>query len=181
MKKVLSISIVMAALFIGTGCKKDNGSQANETCNNSPHTAAPAGLTGNWASGYASFTEVVDTYDGHHIGNAWSSGKFFKFTNDGLGAEFYYMAESQFTQAATKATGTIDFAAGSDAQSGSFTFHPCWAHYKGYGTTTVDRDATSDELNNLTVTYSYLMDGNWLKIQPNGPVNDFSSSFKIVN
>lgn len=180
MKKILSISIVMATLFFGTGCKKDHDSQANNSCN-LPHTAAPAGLTGNWASGFSSYTELVDVYDGHHVGNAWQSGKFFKFTGNGLSAEFYYTAESQFTQAATKATGTIEFEAGSDEQSGSFTFHPCWAHYKGYGTTTVDRDATADELNNLTITYSYLMDGAWLRIQPNGPVNDFSSSFKSVN
>ncbi|MEO6669476.1 MAG: hypothetical protein ABIN36_08370 [Ferruginibacter sp.] len=181
MKKNLSISFVIAALFIGIGCKKENNSQVNEACNNLPHTASPTGLTGNWASGYVSFTEVVDTYDGHHVGNAWSSGKFFKFTDDWLAAEFYYMAESQFTQAATKATGTIEFTAGSDSETGSFTFHPCWAHYKSYGTTTVDRDATSAELNSLTVTYSYMMDGAWLRIQPNGPVNDFSSSFRIVN
>ena len=178
MKKFLGISVLLAALFVGTGCEKDNDVTAS--CDN-PHTAAPSGMAGNWSSGYSSFTEVVDTYDGHYLGNAWQSGKFFHITHDGLGAEFYYMASSQYSQAATKATGTISFAAGSDAQSGSFTFHPCYAHYKGYGTSSVDRDATESELNNLTVTYQYMIDGDWLRIQPNGPVNDFSGSFKLVN
>ncbi len=181
MKKFLGISIVMAALFLGTGCKKDHdNNNAAANCNN-PHTAAPPGLTGNWASGYSSMTDVVDTYDGHYLGNAWQSGKFFKITGDGSGAEFYYMASSQFMQSATKATGTISFGAESGEQSGSFTFHPCYAHYKGYGTTSVDRDGTDAELSLLTVTYYYEMQGNWLRIQPNGPVNSFSSSFELVN
>nr|AUN35664.1 hypothetical protein [uncultured bacterium] len=180
MKKLFSISFALAVLFFNSSCKKDHDTSAAESCN-LPHTAAPAGLTGNWASGYSSFTEVVDVYDGHHLGNAWQSGKFFKFTNDGLGAEFYYMAQSQFSQAATKATGTVSFAAGSDGQSGSFTFNPCHAHYKGYGSSVVDRDATESELSSLTITYFYEMQGDWLRIEPNGPVNNFSSSFKIVN
>src|SRR4051812_22645748 len=107
MKIFLGISILLAALFLGTGCEKDHDNDA-ASCDN-PHNAAPAGLAGGWASGYSSFTEIVDTYDGHYLGNAWQSGKYFKFTNDGLGAEFYYMASSQYSQTATRATGAISF------------------------------------------------------------------------
>lgn len=184
MKKFLSFSILMTALLLGTGCKKDKKNQVppNESCNNLPHTAAPEGMAGNWASGYASFTEVVDVYDGHVVGNAWQSGKFFKITDDGRNAEFYYMAQSQYSQTATKATGTISFDEGSTAEEGSFTFNACWAHYKGWGSTIVDRDATEAELsNNLTKKYYYRVEGEWLRIEPNGPVNEFSSSFEMVN
>ena len=182
MKKFLSFSIVMANLLLGSGCKKDRNTQSAESCNNLPHNAAPAALAGNWASGYASFTQVIDVYDGRLLGNAWQSGKFFKITNDGRNAEFYYMAQSQFAQTATKATGTIHFDAGSTEEEGSFTFNACQAHYKGWGTTIVDRDATQEEVqNNLTKKYFYQVEGEWLRIQPGGPVNEFSSSFKLVN
>ena len=182
MKKIVSVSIVMATLLLGSGCKKDNNAQTNESCNNLPHSAAPAGLAGNWASGYASFTEVVDVYDGHVVGNAWQSGKFFKITSDGRNAEFYYMAQSQYSQTATKATGTISFDAGSTEEEGSFTFNACWAHYKGWGSAIVDRDATAEEVqNNLTKKYFYKVEGEWLRIEPGGPVNGYSSSFELVN
>ena len=172
----------MVTLFLGSGCKKENNTQTNNNCDNLPHNAAPAQLTGNWASGYASFTQVVDVYDGHYLGNAWQSGKFFKITGDGTNAEFYYSAQSQFTQSATKATGTISFDAGSTSQQGSFTFYACWAHYRGWGTTTVDRDASGTELkNNLTTKYFYKVEGQWLRIEPGGAVNTYSSSFRLVN
>lgn len=182
MKKFLSISIVMATLFMGSGCEKEDGTPSGEACNDLPHSAAPAGLTGNWASGYASLTQLVDVYNGQYVGNAWQSGKFFKITGDGRNAEFYYMAQSQFAQTATKATGTIAFDAGSTGQEGSFTFHACWAHYKGWGTSIVDRDATQEELNNVfTRKYFYRVEGQWLRIEPGGAVNNFTSSFKLVN
>ena len=181
MKKLAIICLVATSVI---SCKKDNNNSTagSGNCGN-PSTAAPAGITGNWASGYGSFLEVVDTYNGKHLGNSWSSGKFFKFTNNGKGAEFYYMVESQTFQSATKATGTIAFDEGSTLDAGSFTFYPCWAHYKGWSTTTtVDRDATNAELeNNLTIKFFYIMDGDWLRIEPNDDVNDFTSSFRTVN
>ncbi|MES2851007.1 MAG: hypothetical protein V4685_18290 [Bacteroidota bacterium] len=181
MKKLAIICLLAVSVI---SCKKESNSTpaGSSSCGN-PSTAAPAGLAGNWASGYGSFLEMVDTYNGQHLGSAWSSGKFFKFTNNGKAAEFYYMVESQTFQSGTKATGTIAFDEGSTMEEGSFTFYPCWAHYKGWSaSTTVDRDATSAELqNNLTIKFFYLMDGEWLRIEPNGVVNNFSSSFRTVN
>lgn len=179
---MISISFAFATLFLATSCEKDSKiDDVNNSCNK-PASATPAGLTGNWASGYSSMTQLVDVYNGKYVGNAWVSGKFFKFTGNGNGAEFYYTAQAQYAQTATKATGSIFFDAGSTAAEGSFTFYPCWGHYKGWGSINVDRDATSTELeNNLTVKYFYKTEGQWLRIQPNGPVNAFSSSFNLVN
>jgi hypothetical protein len=183
MKKISFISFAFATLLFATSCKKTDMEQdePSSSCNK-PASATPTGLTGNWASGYSSMTQLVDVYNGSYVGNAWVSGKFFKFTNNGNGAEFYYSAQSQYAQNATKATGSTYFDAGSTATEGSFTFYPCWAHYKGWGSVSVDRDATEAELtNNLTAKYYYKVEGQWLRIQPNGPVNAFSSSFKLVN
>lgn len=180
MKKFLSLCIV-ATVLLNIGCKKDKHSQNNENCGNLPHNAAPTELAGNWASGYSSYTDIVDAYNGQVIGNAWQSGKLFKITADGKNAEFYYMAQSQYSKSATRATGTINFDEGSTTEEGSFVFNACWGHFKGWGATTVDRDATQAELSSqLTRRYYYLVDGNWLRIQPDGPVNEFSSSFEIV-
>jgi hypothetical protein len=182
MKKFLSVSLVLVALVLGSACEKDNDIQTNDSCNSLPHNAAPAQLVGNWANGYTSFTQVVDAYDGRFLGTTWASAKFFKITSDGRNAEFYYSAQSQYSKSSTKATGTINFEPGSTSQEGSFTFHACGAHYKGWGTTSVDRDATSDELrNNLTSRYFYKIEGQWLRIEPKGPVGTYSSSFRLVN
>lgn len=182
MKKFLSFYIVIIALLPGSGCKKDNAPQESEHCNNLPHNTAPAELQGNWANGYSSYTDIVDAYNGQVIGNAWQSGKLFKITSNGTNAAFYYMAQSQYSKSATKATGTIHFDEGSTGSEGSFTFNACWAHFKGWGSTSVDRDATQAELSNqLTRRYYYLTDGNWLRIQPDEPVNEYSSSFEIVD
>ena len=182
MKKSSIILVAFAALLFTTSCKKSDKQDVPDTSCSKPATAPPAGLTGNWASGYSSMTQLVDVYNGKYVGNAWVSGKFFKFNNNGKGSEFYYSAQSQYAQTATKATGSLFFDAGSTATEGSFTFYPCWAHYKGWGSVIVDRDATEAELeNNLTVKYYYKTEGQWLRIQPNGPVNAFSSSFKPVN
>ena len=149
-------------------CKKENNNAGagNHSCGKR-NTPAPAGLAGNWASGYASFAEVVDTFTGKHLGNAWSSGKFFKFTSKGKGAEFYYLVETQFSQAATKATGNITFDAGFTAEEGAFTLYTCWAHYNGRGTTTVNRDATESELeNNLSIKFSTAWKVNGYALNP---------------
>lgn len=182
MKKVFFVSMAFAILISGSGCKKENKPVADNPCNSLPHTAAPSGLAGNWSSGYSSLTLLVDTYNGRYLGNAWQSGKFFKITGDGTAAEFYYMAQSQYSQTATKVTGTIAFDAGATPNEGSFTFYACQGHYKGWGSINVDRDATAAELaNNLTLKYYYKTEGQWLRIEPNGPVNAYSSSFKAIN
>jgi hypothetical protein len=182
MKKASVFLTAIIVLLITTSCEKtDTETTPGGNCSK-PASAAPAGLTGNWASGYSSMTQLVNAYNGQYVGNAWVSGKFFKLTNDGKGAEFYYTAQSQYSQVATKATGSVAFDAGSTATEGSFTFSPCWAHYKSWGTNNVDRDATPSEIeSNLTIKYYYRMDGQWLRIEPKGPVHDYSSSFKIVN
>ena len=79
-----------------------------------------------------------------------------KITADGKNAEFYYTVETQYTKAATKAIGNIAFDEGSTLTEGSLTFYAGWAHYNGWGTTTVNRDATDQELsNNLTRKFYY--------------------------
>ncbi|MBY0537099.1 MAG: hypothetical protein K2P88_14710 [Chitinophagaceae bacterium] len=179
-QKISTIAIAILSFFVMASCEKEETNAVSDC--GKPASAAPAGLVGNWASGYASMTQLVDVYNGKYVGNAWVSGKFFKITNNGKGAEFYYSAQSQYAQTATKATGSIFFEAGSTATEGSFIFSPCNAHYKGWGSIVVDRDATATELeNNLTARYYYRLDGQWLRIQPNAPVNDYSSSFKLVN
>ena len=180
MKKIITYVLVVLAMAAGTSCKKD--SAKNSTDFHTPATAAPDGLVGNWSSGFSSMTELVDVYTGQYVGNAWQSGKFFKITADGKNAEFYYTAQTQTMQSATKAIGTIAFDEGSDATEGSFVFYAGWAHYNGWGNTHVNRDATSDELtNNLSGRYYYQVEGQWLRIQPGEPVNDYSSSFEQIN
>jgi hypothetical protein len=180
MKNIISATLLLVALATGTGCKKDSAKPGSNY--DLPSTPAPEGLTGNWSSGFVSMTQLIDVYTGEYVGNAWQSGKFFKITADGKNAEFYYTAESEYLQSATKAVGTIAFDEGSTATEGSFTFYAGWAHYNGWGTTPVNRDATDDELsNNLTARYYYEMQGQWLRIQPEGPVNEYSSSFEQIN
>jgi hypothetical protein len=172
-----------ALLLCHTGCIKsvDNDGLVRSGCK-LPHNAAPAGLRGGWASGFSSYTQIRDAYNGNILGYTWESAKYFSFTPDGTGAEFYYMAKGQYAQTATKAVGTIKFDEGSTEESGSFTFHACQARYKSWGTPSIDRMATDEELqNNLSGNYYYEMQGQWLRIEPKGPVTDFSSSFQRVD
>jgi len=179
MKNIIAATLLFVALATG-GCKKDSSQPASNY--DLPSTPAPAGLTGNWASGFASMLQLYDVYSGDLIGPSWQSGKCFKITADGKNTEFYYTAETEYLQSATKAVGTIAFDEGSTATEGSFTFYAGWAHYNGWGTTTVNRDATNDELsNNLTGRYYYKMEGQWLRIEPGAPVNPYSSSFEQIN
>jgi hypothetical protein len=181
MKNTILATLILVALSAGTSCKKDNSHPGGST-SGLPSTPAPQGLANNWANGYASMTELINVYTGKVVGNAWVSGRFFKITSNGKNAEFYYSVETQYMQAATKATGNIAFDEGSTATEGVFTFYADWGHYNGWGTTSVNRDATKDELkNNLTRRYYYRMDGEWLRIEPDGPVNDYSSSFEQIN
>jgi hypothetical protein len=180
MKNLTLATLLLVALATGVACKKDSAQPGSN--NDSPSTPAPQGLTGNWSSGFVSMLQLHDVYTGKTVGPAWQSGKFFKITADGKDAEFYYTAETQYMQAVTRATGTIAFDEGSTATQGSFVFYAGWAHYNGWGTTTVNRDATEEELlNNLTGRYYYEVQGQWLRIEPEGPVNDYSSSFEQIN
>ena len=183
MKKIISAALLIAALSTTViSCKKEQNSKPGGSNFDLPSTVAPDGMAGNWSSGFASMTQLVDVYTGQYVGNAWQSGKFFKITPDGKNAEFYYTAESEYLQSATKAIGNIAFDEGSTATEGSFVFYAGWAHYNGWGTTPVNRDATSEELsNNLTARYYYKKEGEWLRIEPGSPVNEYSSSFEEIN
>ncbi len=180
--KQLLFALVATVVITGTSCKKDNNDTSSVSCD-LPSTAVPSSMVGSWASGYNSMTEVVDVYNGQHLGNAWQSGKYLHFSGDGKYAELYYMASAGITSStATKAVGTVTF----DEQEGSFVFHCCSAHYRGWqnGALTVDRDATADEAaNNLTQKYFYSFESSagikWMQIRfdPAGA----PSSFREVN
>jgi hypothetical protein len=179
MKKTFLFLLLAGLLVTTSSCEEED--LLSGSCD-LPHNTAPSGLQGGWANGFTSFTQILDAYTGKFQGYTWSSAKYFSFTPDGKGADFYYMANGQYSQSATKATGTIQFDEGSTAQSGSFTFHACKGHYKGWGSVSVDRDATEQELrNNLTKRYYYEMQGDWLRIEPGGPVTAYSSSFRKVD
>lgn len=178
MKKIFYLLVVLAAI---AGCKKDKDGGSNEVSCNLPSTIVPAEMAGNWANGYNSSTQLVDTYNGQYLGNAWQSGKFFHFSEDGKYAEFYYMANSGLSSStATRVIGTVTF----DEEEGSFIFHGCKGHYKGWqnGRLTVDRDATKEEVENyLTQKYFYSFEetgGNlWMQIrfEPGGTPTSFRS------
>jgi hypothetical protein len=180
--KKLFYSFAVVLLISATSCKKDSNRNGSVSCD-LPSTPVPAEMVGAWASGYNSFTQVVDTYNGQYLGNAWQSGKYFYFENNGEYAELYYMASAGLNAStATKAIGTVTF----DEEEGSFIFHCCRAHYKGWqnGALTVDRDATADEAANLLTQkfyYSFETTGGntWMQIRfdPQGS----PSSFRSVN
>lgn len=177
MRTLISLLLFSALLF--SSCKKSGDD--SPLCN-LPHSDVPTGLVGDWSNGFTNFTQVRDVYNGQFLGTTWASARFFKFNAKGTRAEFYYMAQSQFSKSATFAEGTVEFSDGSDEQSGSFVFHACKGHFKGWGANSVDRDATQAECQNqLTREYFYEMQGDWLRIEPGGPVHQFSSSFRKTN
>lgn len=179
MRKLFLFSVMAVLLFVAGSCEKED--MVGGSCE-LPHNAAPAELQGGWANGFTNHTQIIDVYNGQWLGNTWQSAKYFKFTSNGNDAEFYYMAQGQYSKSATYAKGSIEFSEGSTAESGSFTFHACKAHYKGWGSVSVDRDATDDELqNHLSGTYYYEMQGQWLRINPGSPVNEYSSSFEKID
>jgi len=183
MRKLFLFFVTATLLFCHSGCVKsvDNDGLSRSGCHQ-PHNAAPAELRGGWASGFSSYTQIVDAYNGNILGYTWESAKYFSFTADGTGAEFYYMAKGQYSQVATKAVGTVEFDPGSTAQSGSFTFYACQARYKSWGNPSVDRKATDEELhNNLTRKFYYVVDGEWLRIEPDSAPNQYTSSFQKLN
>lgn len=179
MKRIFSLGLISSLLLAACGWVVNDQNTIDITL---PNTYAPSPLVGEWVNGYTSLTQVVDAYDGRYLGSTWQSGKYFKITDDGRNSEFYVMAKSQYSSFATRATGTIRFDVGSTKESGSFTFLALKAHYKGWGSSQVDRDATETELkNNLTTKYFYRMENGWLRIQPGSEVNEYSSSFKKLD
>ncbi|HVF81288.1 MAG TPA: hypothetical protein VM884_05120 [Flavisolibacter sp.] len=179
MKNKLSTSVAMAAIIFLCYSWTTKGAGLHSV---PPAIDAPTAMVGGWANGFTTFTQIVDAYNGRILGSTWQSGKYFKFTADGKACQFYIMGKSQYSSYATQATGTVSFDPGSTNSKGSFTFTATAAHYKGWGSVTVDRDATASELkNNLSRRYYYRMDGEWLRIDPSGEPNDYSSSFKKVN
>lgn len=172
---------IALVLLCTNGCVKsvDDDGFTRSTCHQ-PHNAAPAELQGNWASGFSSYTQIRDAYNGNILGYTWESAKYFSFTADGS-AEFYYMAKGQYSQVATKAIGAIQFNEGATAQSGSFTFYACQARFKSWGGTSFDRKASDEELHNLTRTYYYVNEGTWLRIEPDSEPNAYSSSFQKID
>jgi hypothetical protein len=182
-KLIFSFLAVMTLTFIS--CKKDgSGSDSGGSSCNLPSTEVPDNMVGVWASGYNSWTDIVDVYDGRYLGNNWQSGKVFRFSKDGKNAEFFYMANSGlYSSSATRAIGTVTF-----NDDNSFTFHCCKAHYKGWqnGSMVVDRDATDKEVadNGLTRKYYYSFDTSgpttWMVIRFD-PNDEYGTSFEMVN
>jgi hypothetical protein len=186
MKRLIFFSGI--AILLLSACSCEGGSSDGIDLDSLPRTEVPAGLEGDWASGYSSYTQVVDSYTGQHLQAAWQSGKFFRFKAGGA-AEFYYMADGYTINSATKAEGTVAFDPGSTAQSGSFTFYASKAHYNGWnsGSKNVDRDATATECReNLTAKYYYENyepgDGKrWLRIEPGAAPTQYTTSFRKVD
>ncbi|RYF85405.1 MAG: hypothetical protein EON98_06680 [Chitinophagaceae bacterium] len=176
MKKLLLPAFMLLVVLSSCGWTINDQSTLDMTL---PKTYSPSKLAGEWVSGYTNFTQVIDAYNGRYLGNTWQSGKYFKITDDGRNSEFYFMAQSQYASSATKAVGTIRFDVGSTNEEGSFTFLALKAHYNGWGSVKVDRDATQDELkNNLTGKYYYRMENGWLRIEPGAEPGPYASSFK---
>lgn len=175
MKMLVSILAIGALLSAGRWTMNDQ-----ETIDNTlPTTTTPSAMVGEWSSGYTSFAQVDDAYNGLITDHSWQRGKYIKITLDGKNAAFYTMTENGDSTIATQISGTVRFDAESTNSRGSFTFLALRAHYKGFGNTKLDRDATQEELKkNLTRKYHYRMDGEWLRIEPNGEPNDYSSSFR---
>ena len=88
MKKIFLLSLPLSLLFTACGWMVNDQNTMDITL---PNTYAPSGLEGEWVNGYTSFTEVVDAYDGRHLGTTWQSGRYFKFTENGKNSEFYVM------------------------------------------------------------------------------------------
>lgn len=178
MKKLGYVLVVLLGIT-AAACKKENSSPCNL-----PSTQVPEDVTGNWVSGFTNFTQVIDVYNGQYLGNTWQSGKYLHLERDGKHAELYIMFEGQGLQASTKAEGTVTF----DEDAGTFQFHVCKAHYKGWsnGSMQTDRDATASEkadlTNNLQFYYGFAESGgtNYLQLvfvsEPGGSPTSFRQS-----
>ena len=178
MKKLLFPGAFAVLLLSSCGLAMGDQSMIDFTL---PKTYSPSKLVGGWASGYNSFSQIVDAYDGRYLGDTWQTGQYFKITDDGRNSEFYFMDKSQYTSSATKAVGTIRFDVGSTAESGAFTFLALKGHHKGWGSVTTDRDATENELkNNLSGKYYYQMEGGQLKIEAGDEPTASTNRFKKI-
>jgi hypothetical protein len=151
MKKLIYL-FVAVTILASAACKKD---KAGNNCN-LPSTAVPANVAGAWVNGYTSFTNVIDAYNGKILGNTWQSGRYLSMSGDGKSAELYIMGGSMYSEFATQAKGTVTF----NEADGSFQFHVCSAHYKGwnYGSLKVDRDATEQEKADMTQNLRFYYD-----------------------
>ena len=179
MKKFFLPTILFLLTLASCGLEMKDQSMIDMTL---PRTYSPAKLVGEWASGYTSFSEVIDAYHGRYLGNAWQSGEYFKITDDGRNSELYFMAKSQYTSSATMARGTIRFDVGSTAESGAFTFLALKGHYKGWGSVQVDREATVAELKaDVSGKYYYHMEDGVLRIEHGGEPGPSASSFKKLS
>ena len=181
MRTLFLFSALMVVLLGHSGCVKSVGMDGlvRSGCK-LPHNAAPAELQGGWGNHVSSYNQLSQAYFGGMVACPWPSAMYFSFTADGTGVEFYNMTKGQVAQSAIKAIGTIEFDEGSTAQSGSFTFHGCRARVKSWGTTAKDRNATDEEVQNVSGTYYYKMQDDWLRIQQGGPVNDYTNSFQKI-
>src|SRR5206468_4235147 len=120
------ICVIILATF--SSCKKDNGGMDAGVSCDLPSSSISDEIAGDWASGYNSWTDIVDVYNGEVIGNNWQSGKVFHFPKDGKNAQFYITANAGlYMKTATKAIGTVEL-----FDDNSFIFHACKAHYKGW-------------------------------------------------
>lgn len=181
MKKPFLFAALLVVFLIHSGCVKSVGMDGlvRSGCD-LPHNAAPAELQGGWGHNASSYNQLSNAYFGDIAACPWESADYFSFTADGTSIEFYHMTNGPEAQSAFKAIGTITFNEGATAQSGSFIFHACRARVKSWGTTVADRNATDEEVQNVSGTYYYKMQGAWLRIQPGGPVNDHTSSFQKI-
>jgi len=178
MKNLLNLGIAATLLLSSCGLAMSDQGMIDITL---PKTYAPPKLVGGWSNGYNSFNQVVNAYDGRQLGNTWQSGRYFKITDDGRNSEFYFMTKSLSSSSAVKAVGTIRFDVGSTEQSGGFTFLALKAHYKGWGSVSVDRDATEAELrNDLSGKYVYEMVDGRLQIEPGDEPGSNTGSFKKI-
>src|SRR3954471_6646459 len=99
----------VAVLAIFSSCKKDSADPGGISCD-LPSTSVSNEIAGTWASGYSSWTDIVDAYSGEVTGNNWQSGKVFHFPKNGKDAEFYITASAGLSmKTATRATGTVEF------------------------------------------------------------------------
>jgi hypothetical protein len=152
MKKTFYFLAVIVIITVSS-CRKDN--ERKKSCDLAS-SAVPAAVTGSCVNGYTSFTQVIDAYDGRILGTTWQSGRYLHLESNGKNAELYIMGGSQFSEYVTKAEGTVTF----NEATGTFQFHVCSAHYKGWqnGQLTVNRAASESEKADMTQNLQFFYD-----------------------
>ncbi len=180
--KVYSFLLTVVLLSALGSCSKNSEGSGGISCD-LPSTEVPEEMVGNWVNGYNSATQILDAYSGRYLGNAFQTGKYFHFEENGKNAQFFLMANAGLSgNTATKVIGTVEF-----LNDDSFIFHACKAHYRGWrnGSLVVDRDATADEVMSQGLTqryyYSFVTSGNTtymqIRFDPNSP---YGTSFRQV-